>query len=265
MLALTTAFGAAVGLSLGLTGGGGSIMAVPMLVYGLGVDPREAVGISLAAVGSTALFGALHRLRKGEIELRSGLLFAGAGMLGAPLGTYLGRRIPESLLLTLFAGLMLWVALRMWRGGQRPETADVPLSASSCQAEPGGPIQLNSRCMFVLGLSGVAAGVLSGLFGVGGGFIVVPALVLATRMPIHQAVATSLLVIALVSASGFASYLLAGSAISGSVTGLFVGGGVVGLALGTFIAGKLSPARLQKAFAALIVAMALFIIIKTLA
>lgn len=265
MLALTAVFGAAVGLSLGLTGGGGSILAVPMLVYGLGVDPREAVGISLAAVGSTAFFGAVHRLWTRQMELRSGMLFAVAGMLGAPLGTYVGRRIPETLLLTLFAALMLWVAARMWRAGQRPETAEVPLSRTSCQVEPGEPVQLNSKCVLVLGFSGVAAGVLSGVFGVGGGFVVVPALVLATRMPIHQAVATSLLVITLVSASGFASYLLAGSAISGPVTGVFVGGGVAGLALGTLIAGKLSPAKLQKAFAALIVAMAIFVIIKTLA
>lgn len=264
VLALALLFGAGVGFSLGLTGGGGSILAVPMLVYGLGVDPREAVGISLAAVGSTALTGTLQRLWKRQIELRSGLLFALAGMLGAPLGTYLGRLLPETLLLTLFAGLMLWVAVRMWRAGQRPETADVPLSTGSCQTEPGGRVQLDSRCALVLGLSGVITGILSGLFGVGGGFVVVPALVLTTRMPIHQAVATSLLVITLVSASGFASYWWAGSAISGPLTAIFVAGGITGLAAGSLIAGRLSQAGLQKFFAALIAAVALFVLGNTL-
>ena len=107
-------FGAVVGFSLGLTGGGGSIFAVPLLVYGLSVAPHDAVGVSLAAVGMTALVGAIERLRARQVEVRTGILFAVAGMLGAPVGSWLSGRIPENMLLLLFAVLMLFIAGRMW-------------------------------------------------------------------------------------------------------------------------------------------------------
>src|SRR6056297_2958123 len=103
MSALAIFFGSIVGFALGLTGGGGGVFAVPLLVYGMSVAPREAVGISLASVGGTALFGALPRLLHGEVELRTGLLFAIAGMIGAPAGSYLSAMVPETTLLVLFA------------------------------------------------------------------------------------------------------------------------------------------------------------------
>ena len=99
MLWLSLIFGAVVGLSLGLTGGGGAIFAVPLLVYGLGVDPREAIAISLAAVGATSLVGFLHRWKLGQVEIRTGLLFAVAGMVGAPVGTWIAGFLPETVLL----------------------------------------------------------------------------------------------------------------------------------------------------------------------
>src|SRR5688572_7870911 len=114
MAALSLIFGAVVGLSLGLTGGGGAIFAVPLLVYGLGVPAREAVGISLLAVGSTSLVGFVQRARRGLVEFPTGLLFAVAGMFGAPAGSWLANRMPETLLLSLFAILMLVIAVRMW-------------------------------------------------------------------------------------------------------------------------------------------------------
>jgi hypothetical protein len=226
MLALALVFGAAVGVSLGLTGGGGSIIAVPLLVYGLAMPTRQAVGVSLAAVGSTALVGAVHRLWQGEVEVRTGLMFAAAGMLGAPVGSFIGHRVPECLLLTLFAGLMVAVAVMMWRKAtKRPEEAAVvrapgarrPASEAgvACRRDPAGRLTMTSRCATVMAVAGVVTGVLSGLFGVGGGFVVVPALVLFSGMGIHRAVATSLLVIALVSAAGVASKMLAGEALAG--------------------------------------------------
>ena len=121
-VALSLAYGLIVGFSLGLTGGGGSIFAVPLLVYGLAVRTREAIGVSLAAVGATALVGGLRRLARGEVEVRTGLLFAAAGMLGAPAGSWLGRRVPEGVLMLLFAVLMVLVAVRMWvQASRRPE------------------------------------------------------------------------------------------------------------------------------------------------
>ncbi len=276
MLALAALLGTAVGVSLGLTGGGGSIVAVPLLVYGLSVAPRQAVGVSLAAVGATALAGAVHRLWRREVEVRTGLLFAAAGMLGAPLGTAIGRRVPETLLLLLFAALMLWVAARMWRqASRRPEEASVvrapvqrtsPVEAGpACRRDPAGRLRMTSRCGVVLAAAGVGTGVLSGLFGVGGGFVVVPALVLVSGMGIHRAVATSLLVIALISASGLASLLAAGEPLSGPLALAFAGGGVGGLALGTVLGRTLSPVALQKGFAVVIVVVAAFVVVNTVA
>ncbi|WP_435018260.1 sulfite exporter TauE/SafE family protein [Tundrisphaera sp. TA3] len=268
-------FGTIVGASLGLTGGGGSIFAVPLLAYGLAVRPREAVGISLAAVGATALVGGMRRLARGEVEVRTGLLFAAAGMLGAPAGTWIGGRVPEGVLFVLFAALMVAVAARMWaQASRRPEEARAVRGSygptpdergPSCRRDPGGRLRLTSRCFAVLVASGLAAGVLSGLFGVGGGFVIVPALVLVTGIGIHRAVATSLLVIALVSASGVASYLLAGRSLPPALTGLFLAGGLAGVELGTLAGRRLGGPGLQKLFAAAMVAVAAFIFLKGLA
>jgi uncharacterized membrane protein YfcA len=212
MIALSLLFGMIVGFSLGLTGGGGSILAVPLLVYGLSVAPREAIGISLVAVGATALLGALQRLLTNEVDLRVGGFFALAGMLGAPLGAWLNRYIPEPLLLTCFAGLMLFVAVRMWRQVSLQARTPLPRHPPPTGARnaPGSRLPGSARETGILALLGLATGVLSGLFGVGGGFVIVPALVRGSHMPIHRAVATSLVVIALVSAAGVTSYLVAG-------------------------------------------------------
>jgi len=276
VFALSLLFGAAVGLSLGLTGGGGSIFAVPLLVYGLGVGPREAVGVSLAAVGATALVGSLRRMARGDVEVRLGLLFAAAGIVGAPFGSWLGGRLPEAALLTLFATLMVLVAARMWRqASRRPDEARVVRAAldpgpsersgPACRRDPSGRLRLTSRCFAVLLLAGLATGVLSGLFGVGGGFVVVPALVLVASLDIHRAVATSLLVIALVGASGVASHLAAGRPLRLDLAGLFVLGGLVGMEAGTRLGRRLGGPGLQKVFAAAMVAVAVFIVAETLA
>jgi|TARA_B110000438_G_C15691179_1_gene596837 uncharacterized protein len=270
---LSLGFGAVVGFSLGLTGGGGSIFAVPLLVYGLGVEPREAVGISLAAVGTTALVGAIQRLRSHEVEIRAGLLFAGAGILGAPLGTWVGKFIPGTVLLVLFALLMLMVAVRMWlKASKKPEEAHIVRARSyqdlddrgapACRHNPGGRLEFTAKCTIVMSAVGLLTGVLSGLFGVGGGFIIVPALVFFSTMNIHRAVATSLLVISLISASGVASYLIAGESLALDITGFFVLGGVLGLGLGTILSHRLSGAKLQKIFALAMAGIALFIVIQ---
>jgi uncharacterized membrane protein YfcA len=265
MFVLSPVFGVVVGFALGLTGGGGSILAVPMLVYGLAVAPREAIGISLAAVGATALVGALQRLQAGEVELGTGVLFAGAGMVGAPLGSGLNGYLPESILLVLFAGLMAVVAMQMWRLASR--------TVSPCQAEPSSEatdaamqsrLPHTPRRIGILAVVGLCTGVLSGLFGVGGGFVIVPALVLIGGMAIHRAVATSLVVITLVSASGVTSYLAAGRPLALILTVLFVLGGIGGMGLGTRLSRKLSGPRLQKGLAVALVAVAAFIITQNL-
>lgn len=270
MSSLSLIFGAVVGLSLGLTGGGGAIFAVPLLIYGLGLPAREAVGVSLAAVGATSLVGFLHRWRLGQVEFRTGLLFAVAGMLGAPIGSWIAGLLPEALLLSLFAGLMAVVAIRLWQQASRPVTEPSTCSTSeyqdgpTCQRGATGALILTSRCAVLLLIVGVLTGILSGLFGVGGGFVIVPALVLFSGMPIHRAVGTSLLVIALVSVSGVASHLWAGRAISPEVTGSFVLSGVAGLFAGQQIGRRLSGPVLQKVFAGAILAVAAFVVVRNL-
>ena len=272
MLWLSLICGVLVGFSLGLTGGGGAIFAVPLLVYGLGVAPREAVGISLAAVGVTSFVGFLGRWRARKVEIRTGLVFAVAGMLGAPVGSWLSGLIPETVLLALFAILMLIVALRMWGKASEPAIAGLPIACSTESADVDGPacrrdingnLLLTSRCAWLLAAVGIVTGVLSGLFGVGGGFVIVPALVLFSGMAIHHAVGTSLLVITLVSISGITSHLFVGRTISIETTALFVVGGVAGLLLGTLAGRRLSGPALQKVFAVAIVAVALFVIVRT--
>ncbi|RLS54650.1 MAG: sulfite exporter TauE/SafE family protein [Planctomycetota bacterium] len=269
---LSFLFGVIVGLSLGLTGGGGAIFAVPMLVYGLGSTTREAVGISLASVGVTSGVGFLGRWKSGQVEIRTGLLFAVAGMIGAPIGSWLAGLIPEPLLLTLFAILMLVVAYRMWSkavASTPAATAACPVEnphedGPSCQRDAAGHLQLTSRCARLLLLVGLSTGVLSGLFGVGGGFVIVPALIMFSGMAIHRAVGTSLLVITLVSISGVASHLYAGRTIPLEVTSWFVVGGVVGMLLGTQIGRHLSGPTLQKSFALAILAVAAFVLYRIL-
>jgi uncharacterized membrane protein YfcA len=270
MAPLSLIFGAVVGLSLGLTGGGGAIFAVPLLVYGLGVSPREAVAISLAAVGATSFVGFLHRWRLGEVELRTGLLFAIAGMVGAPVGAWIASLIPEAILLLAFAGLMVIVAIRLWQQASHPvlPPAACPIpeqqDGPTCQRDATGALILTSRCAVLLLVVGVLTGVLSGLFGVGGGFVIVPALVLFSGMSIHRAVGTSLMVIALVSVSGVAAQACAGRVIDPVVTSLFIAGGIAGLFAGQRIGRRLSGPALQKVFAVAILAVAAFVIVRNL-
>jgi len=268
MIGLSLLFGAIVGLSLGLTGGGGAIFAIPLLVYGLHVPTREAVGISLMATGATSLVGFLYRWKLGEIEVRTGLLFAVAGMLGAPVGTWIAGFLPETVVLLSFAGLMVIVAVKLWQQAAHPvlrvtacstlEHVDEP----TCQRDLTGLLILNSRCAMLLVVVGVLTGVLSGVFGVGGGFIIVPALVLFSGMPIQRAVGTSLLVITLVSVSGVTSQLWSGRDVSLDITSWFVTGGISGLIIGQRISHRLPGSLLQKIFAIAILAVAAFIVIR---
>ena len=201
------------------------------------------------------------------MEVATGLMFAVAGMIGAPIGSWLSALIPESLLLTLFALLMLVVAVRMWSKAGSPSSepicATVDADGPTCRRDAAGDLFMTSPCALLLGVVGVLTGILSGLFGVGGGFVIVPALVLFSGMAIHRAVGTSLLVITLVSAAGVASHLLAGRDIPIDTTLYFVLGGVLGMFAGIRISRSLSGPMLQKVFAVAIVAVAIFVILRT--
>lgn len=267
---LSLLFGAIVGLSLGLTGGGGAIFAVPLLVYGLGLDARAAVAVSIAAVGTTSLAGFLHRRHLGEVEVRVGLLFAVAGMIGAPVGTWIANGIPETILLLAFSGLIVIVALRLWHQASRSVVHEAAAMASveepgpTCRRDAAGGLVLNSRCARLLIVVGLLTGVLSGMFGVGGGFIIVPALVIFSGMSMQRAIGTSMMVITLVSASGVASRLWAGSVIDPKVTSLFTVGSLGGLFVGQRIGRRLSVITLQKVFVVAMLVVAVFVIARNL-
>jgi uncharacterized membrane protein YfcA len=266
---LSLLFGAVVGISLGLTGGGGAIFAVPLLVYALAVDSREAVGVSLITVGATALVGFLQRLRSGMVEFPTGLLFALAGMATAPIGAWISQRISETLLLTLFGSLMLVIALRMWlkAAKQEPAPVCVPVddnAGPTCRRDPQGQLRLTSRCAMLLATIGLATGILTGLFGVGGGFLIVPALVTFSGMGMQRAIGTSLLVIMLVSLSGISGHFLNGGHVPWDITVLFLVGSLSGLFAGTAFARKLAGHRLQQLFAAAIVVVGVFVVVRNL-
>lgn len=269
MSLLTLLFGTLVGFSLGLTGGGGAIFAVPLLVYGLGVPAREAVGVSLLTVGSTSLVGFLQRARRGLVEFPTGLLFAIAGMIGAPVGSWLADQIPEIVLLGLFALLMLVIAARMWhKAGD--QAARLPIimddrAGPTCQRDPEGKLRLTSQCALLLGFVGLGAGLLSGLFGVGGGFIIVPALVMFSGMGVQRAIGTSLLVITLISVSGTTNHLLIGKDLSFATAGMFTAGSIAGLFAGSMLAQRLAGPILQKNFAAAIIVVAIYVIFRAVA
>jgi uncharacterized protein len=266
ILALTAVLGAFVGLSLGLTGGGGAIFAVPILFYGLGVPAREAVGISLLTVGSTALVGFVQRARRGMVEFPTGLLFALAGMIGAPIGARLADFIPEPLLLAIFAGLMLLIAFRMWMKAHE-KSANLPIidhdnAGPTCRRDPEGRLRLTSQCALLLGVVGLSTGVLTGMFGVGGGFIIVPALVSFACMGMQRAIGTSLLIITLVSLSGTTSHIVTGKELSLQTAGLFTSGSLVGLFIGSWLAQRMAGPTLQRVFAISIVLVATYVILR---
>ena len=179
----------AIGLSLGLTGAGGSILTLPVLVYLAGVAPREAISLSLLIVGSAALVGAWQRARAGDLHFLAAGTFAGAGMLGAIFGAKLTDLVSPAVLMISFAVLMIVVAVRM-----------LLVKNTTLQPEPEcHPV----RCL----LAGAGVGVLTGFLGVGGGFLLLPALVKFARLPLRVATGTSLAIIAANSASGFISHL----------------------------------------------------------
>jgi uncharacterized membrane protein YfcA len=269
---ITLLLGTLVGFSLGLTGGGGAIFAVPSLVFVLGVPTREAVGISLLTVASTALVGCVQRARRKLVEFPTGFLFAVAGMVGAPIGSRLADSIPETSLLICFASLMLLIAGRMWFKA-RDSNSHLPImvgkvdenAGPTCKRDPEGRLRLTSQCAILLGVVGLGAGVLTGMFGVGGGFIIVPALVTFACMGMQRAIGTSLLVITLVSFSGMASHLLSGKDLSFQIAGIFTAGSLAGLFVGTWLAQRMAGPTLQRAFALAILLVASYVVYRTFA
>lgn len=240
--------GALMGLSLGLLGGGGSILAVPIFKYALGFGAKEAIASSLAVVGATSLFGAISHRREGHVRLRVALVFGLFAMVGAYLGAqYLAPLLSGATQLALFAAVMLVAAFFMFREKSSGEDGD---------ETRGGPA---ARGYLLLLALGVAVGVLTGLVGVGGGFLIVPALVLLAGVPMKEAVGTSLLVITMNSAAGFIGYL-GDVGFRWGIMALFTVSAVGGSFAGARLVRYVRQRALKRSFAVFLVAMAGFIL-----
>lgn len=244
MLILAAALSSLIGLVLGMLGGGGAILTLPMLVYVVGLEPKAAIASSLFVVGATSLVGTSVHARAGAVRWKIGSIFGAAAMVGAYVGGRLAHFVPSTVLLVMFGTMMLVTATAMLRGRKASEEVR--------------PMRLASA----LGLGG-AVGIISGLVGAGGGFLIVPALTIFGGIAMREAIGTSLFVIALQSFAGFAGHVthvhldwtllltIAGAAMASSVVGARVGT-------------KMSPTLLRQGFAWLVIAMGLFIFGKQL-
>ena len=234
-----------IGVSLGLLGGGGSILTVPILIYALGVEEKSAIASSLLVVGATSAVAAIQHARAGNVVWRVALIFAGAGMVGAFVGGKLAGYLPASVLLVLFALIMFGTAFAMWRGRK-------------ASAEPTVAAPLHVPKII---LEGVVVGVVTGLVGAGGGFLVVPALALLGGLSMQKAIGSSLVVIALKSFAGFAGHA-SHVTIDYKLTAIVAASAIVGSFIGALVGKKISAEKLRKGFAIFVLVMAVFLLFK---
>ena len=243
--------GSLVGFSLGLVGGGGSILAVPMMVYLVGVgSPHIAIGTSAVVVAVNAAASLIGHARHGTVKWPCAIVFAGAGIAGAAFGSLLGKMIDGQKLLVLFAALMMVIGALMLRGRTGEGDSTVRVGRDNLPA--------------LMGL-GLASGALSGFFGIGGGFLIVPALMLATGMPILNAVGSSLVAVMAFGTTTAASYAFSGL-VDWTLAAIFIAGGMIGSLAGgkaaTLLAGK--RGALNGIFAAVIFAVAIYMLLRSI-
>jgi len=231
----------AVGVSLGLLGGGGSILAVPLLVYVAGLESKEAIATSLLVVGVTSLAALLPHARAGRVRWRTGLVFGAAAMVGAYVGGRLAEFIPGTVLLIAFSLMMLATAVAMIRGRRQMKEREGGMRVGLVVAEGG------------------VVGLVTGMVGAGGGFLVVPALVLLGGLPMSAAVGTSLLVIAMKSFAGLGGYL-ASVQIDWGLAAAVTAAAVVGSLVGGTLTGRIPADTLQRGFGWFVVVMGVFVL-----
>ena len=245
MLSIAIPAGLLIGLLLGALGGGGSILTVPVLVYLLHQDPRAATAGSLLIVGITAATGMVAHRRAGRVRLAPGIAFGVLGAAGAYAGARLSSSVPPDLLLSLFAGLMLAAAAAMLR--RRPGTAR--------RGERAGRSAILRRTLKIIAAA-TGVGLLTGFFGVGGGFVIVPALVLVLGFGMPAAVGTSLLVIAINSAAALAARLGSQVSLDWALLAVFTAAALAGVLVGHRVAARVDPSRLSAAFTILLIVVA---------
>ncbi|ORB31051.1 sulfite exporter TauE/SafE family protein [Mycolicibacterium parafortuitum] len=238
MIALTVGLAVFVGIALGLLGGGGSILTVPLLAYVGGMDAKQAIATSLLVVGVTSAVGAVSHARAGRVQWRTGLIFGAAGMAGAYAGGLLARFIPGTVLLIGFAVMMIATAVAMLRGRRAVEA----------------PREGHRLPVPKILAEGLVVGLVTGLVGAGGGFLVVPALALLGGLPMPVAVGTSLIVIAMKSFAGLGGYL-SSVQINWTVALAVTAAAVIGALIGARLTAKVNPDALRKAFGWFVLAM----------
>ncbi len=242
-----------IGFTLGLLGSGGSILTVPVLVYLIGMEEKAAIASSLAVVGLISLFGSVPYMRQKMTDWRMVVYFGFPGVIGTYLGAWGSVLVSGAVQLAVFAAVMLVAAIMMIKPAKDSISSD------------GDAVQ-RSPHRFLIVLEGLGVGVLTGFVGVGGGFLIVPALVLLGGVSMHRAIATSLVIISMKSLAGFFKYLdvLEGVDIDLTIIALFSGIGIVGAFLGGFVAPKIPQAELKRGFGFILVAMGIFIFYRTL-
>ncbi len=296
-LLLTLPLGLVVGLALGALGGGGSILAVPALVYIVGLSPKEAVTTSLVVVGVAALGGMVGHRRAGRVRVVAGLWFSLAGVAGSLLGTRLNRAVNPDVLLATFAGVMVIAAWRMWVRARaqdrlsaaarsaassssvttvttpttsvsvpaaRPGATTVDGSSATRSAPTGHRAGPKLSTVTKVAVAGTVVGLMTGFFGVGGGFIIVPALVLALGFDMSSAVGTSLLVIAINCAVALISRL-ATTGVEWRVAIPFTVAALAGAVAGNHLASRTRASTLLRSFATLLVVVATYTLARSVA
>jgi uncharacterized membrane protein YfcA len=251
---LAIASGGIVGFTLGLVGGGGSIMAVPLLVYVVGVaSPHIAIGTSAVAVAVSAAANLVGHARARTVKWSCAAVFALAGIVGAAGGAHLGKLVDGERLLTLFGVLMIVIGLLMLRPRKSGANPDVALTRASLHLLP-----------YLIGI-GFLVGALSGFFGIGGGFLIVPGLIAATGMPLINAIGSSLFAVAAFGLTTAASYALSGL-VDWPLAGLFILGGALGGLLGIQLARRLSTHKhaLTRIFSGIVTGVGIYVVVRGL-
>lgn len=246
MLVTGLALGLLVGLSLGLLGGGGSVLTVPIFVYVIGIPTKSAIAMSLAVVAVSSMFGAAGHWRAGNVHLRMALAFATFTTLASLAGAAVADRISGDVQLTIFAVVMLTAAIFMFRGRGNADPANVETTFR--------------RSAVRIGLPALGVGFLTGLIGVGGGFLIVPVLVLLGCVPMKQAVGTSLVVIALTSIVAFTAQLAHGVDVNWGFMAAFTAVATVGILVGAALVPRIPQHQLRRGFALFLVVMAMLIL-----
>lgn len=255
---LPVLLGGLIGLIMALTGAGGGVLAVPLLIFALHLSVPQAAPVALIAVGAAATLGALMGLREGVVRYRAAALIGSVGMLVAPLGVWLAHQLPPRPLLLIFAGVLMFSAWRMLSAARRPER--VQQKSPPCRMDPAqGRLRWTTPCAALLAGTGLVSGLLTGLLGVGGGFVIVPSLARHTDLDTLSITATSLAVIALASLGGVLAATGTGS-LDWSLALRFGGGAMAALLAGRRLVRHLPPAVPRLGFAAVALCVALLML-----